>query len=57
RRQISRWVEAGRLYQLRRGLYALAPPFQKTKPHPFLVATGWCVAPTSASIRRWPIMG
>ncbi|MBU1748407.1 MAG: hypothetical protein KKA73_12020, partial [Chloroflexi bacterium] len=28
---------AGRLYQLRRGLYALAPPFQKTRPHPFLV--------------------
>jgi predicted transcriptional regulator of viral defense system len=23
---------------LRRGLYALAPPFQKVKPHPFLVA-------------------
>ena len=28
RRQLSRWVKAGRLYQLRRGLYALAPPFQ-----------------------------
>ena len=38
RRQLSRWVKAGRLYQLRRGLYALAPPFQKVKPHPFLVA-------------------
>jgi predicted transcriptional regulator of viral defense system len=38
RRQLSRWVAAGRLYQLRRGLYALAPPFQKVKPHPFLVA-------------------
>jgi len=38
RRQLSRWTKAGRLYQLRRGLYALAPPFQKTKPHPFLVA-------------------
>ncbi len=38
RRQLSRWVEAGRLYQLRRGLYALAPPFQKVKPHPFLIA-------------------
>lgn len=37
-RQLSRWVEAGRLYQLRRGLYALAPPYQKVKPHPFLVA-------------------
>lgn len=38
RRQLSRWVQAGRLYQLRRGLYALAPPYQKGKPHPFLAA-------------------
>jgi predicted transcriptional regulator of viral defense system len=38
RRQLSRWTRAGRLYQLRRGLYALAPPFQRVKPHPFLVA-------------------
>jgi predicted transcriptional regulator of viral defense system len=35
-KQLSRW--AGKLYQLRRGLYALAPPYQKVKPHPFLVA-------------------
>ncbi len=38
RRQVSRWTKTGRLYQLRRGLYALAPPYQKAKPHPFLVA-------------------
>lgn len=38
RRQLSRWTGAGRLYQLRRGLYAIAPPFQKVTPHPFLVA-------------------
>jgi hypothetical protein len=38
RRQLSRWTKAKRLYQLRRGLYALAPPFQKIKPHPFLIA-------------------
>jgi predicted transcriptional regulator of viral defense system len=38
RRQLSRWTKAGRLYQLRRGLYALAPPFQKIKPHPFVIA-------------------
>jgi predicted transcriptional regulator of viral defense system len=38
RKQLSRWTRAGRLYQLRRGLYALAPPFQKTRPHPFVVA-------------------
>ena len=38
RRQLSRWTKAGRLYQLRRGLYALAPPFQKIKPHAFVIA-------------------
>ena len=37
-RQLSRWVRAKKLYQLRRGLYALAPPFQKRIPHPFHVA-------------------
>ena len=36
--QLARWRRAGRLHQLRRGLYALAPPFQRTIPHPFLVA-------------------
>jgi len=38
RQQLSRWVKSGRIYQLRRGLYALAPPYQKVKPHPFLIA-------------------
>ena len=38
RRQLSRWTKGRRLYQLRRGLYLLAPPFQKVKPHPFLIA-------------------
>lgn len=38
RRQLSRWKEAGKIHQLRRGLYALAPPYQKVRPHPFLVA-------------------
>lgn len=38
RQQLSRWTQAGRLYQLRRGVYTLAPPFQKTKPHPFAIA-------------------
>ncbi len=37
-RQLTRWVSAGRLFQLRRGLYALAPPFQKRRPDPFLIA-------------------
>ena len=38
RRQLSRWVRSGHLVQLRRGLYALALPFRRTEPHPFLVA-------------------
>lgn len=38
RLQLSRWTRTGRIYQLRRGLYALAPPYQKVKPHPFLIA-------------------
>ena len=38
RRQLGRWVKAGKVYQLRRGLYALAPPFQQNRPHPFLIA-------------------
>jgi predicted transcriptional regulator of viral defense system len=38
RLQLSRWVKAGRLLQLRRGLYALAPTWRKVEPHPLLVA-------------------
>lgn len=38
RLQLSRWVKAGRMLQLRRGLYALAPTWRKAEPHPFLVA-------------------
>jgi hypothetical protein len=38
RKQLSRWVAAGKIYQLRRGLYTLAPPYQKIKAHPFLIA-------------------
>ncbi len=38
RRQLSRWVKAGKLHQVRRGLYAVAPPYAKTRPQPFAVA-------------------
>lgn len=38
RRQLVEWVNTGKLWQLRRGLYAVAPPYQKVQPHPFLVA-------------------
>ena len=44
RRQLSRWVRAGRIYQLRRGIYALAPPYQKGSPHPFVVANAMVYA-------------
>jgi predicted transcriptional regulator of viral defense system len=37
RRQLSRWVRSGRIRQLRRGLYTLAPPYQKVSPHPFVI--------------------
>jgi predicted transcriptional regulator of viral defense system len=37
-RQLSRWVRSGRIRQLRRGLYMLAPPYQMVRPHPFLLA-------------------
>jgi predicted transcriptional regulator of viral defense system len=38
RKQLSRWVTGGRVYKLRRRLYALAPPYRKIVPHPFVVA-------------------
>ncbi len=36
--QLSRWVKAGKLIQLRRSLYMLAIPYRKKEPHPFLLA-------------------
>ncbi len=36
--QLSRWVKAGKLIQLRRSLYMLASPYRKKEPHPFLLA-------------------
>lgn len=38
RRQLSDWVNSGKLWQLRRGLYMPAPPYQRLSPHPFVVA-------------------
>lgn len=37
-RQVADWVRAGKLVQLRRGLYVLAEPYRQVKPHPFVVA-------------------
>jgi predicted transcriptional regulator of viral defense system len=36
--QLTRWTQAGKLVQLRRGVYALAAPYRKTEPHRFAVA-------------------
>jgi len=38
RLQLSRWVKAGRLIQLRKGLYTLAQPYRKVAPHLFVLA-------------------
>lgn len=38
RRQLSRWVKAGKVCQLRRGVYSVAPPYGRVTPHPFVVA-------------------
>jgi predicted transcriptional regulator of viral defense system len=38
RRQLSRWTQAGKVVQLRRGVYMLAAPYQQVSPHPFLIA-------------------
>ena len=37
-RQLARWAGDGRLQQVRRGLYSLAPPYRHVTPHPFLTA-------------------
>jgi hypothetical protein len=36
--QLSRWVAAGRLMSLRRGVYALAAPYRRREPHAFAIA-------------------
>ncbi len=36
--QLSRWVNSGRLVQLRRGVYVIARPYRQVEPHPFLLA-------------------
>ena len=37
-RQLTDWVRAGKVVQLRRGLYTLAPPYQVEPPHSYLIA-------------------
>ena len=49
-KQLSRWVESGKLIQLRRGLYILAEPYRKETPHPFTVANQ-LVSPSYVSLQ------
>ena len=37
-RQLSDWTQAGKLLQLRRGVYAFRPPYQDEQPHRFWIA-------------------
>lgn len=38
RRQLGRWTASGKILQLRRNLYVLAPPWRRVRPHPFVIA-------------------
>jgi predicted transcriptional regulator of viral defense system len=38
RLQLNRWINRGKVIQWRRGVYSLAPPYQKETPHPFVIA-------------------
>jgi predicted transcriptional regulator of viral defense system len=38
RLQLTRWVKAGKVIQLTKGLYTLAEPYRKATPHPFVLA-------------------
>jgi predicted transcriptional regulator of viral defense system len=38
RRQLARWTASGKVLQLRRNVYALAAPWRRVGPHPFLIA-------------------
>ena len=38
RRQLARWVKAGKVIPLRRGLYVLGGLYAKQAPHPFVLA-------------------
>ncbi|MBN1314102.1 MAG: hypothetical protein JXA42_01495 [Anaerolineales bacterium] len=37
-RQLADWVRAGKIVQLRRGLYTVAQPYQYERPHSYVIA-------------------
>jgi predicted transcriptional regulator of viral defense system len=49
-KQLSRWTAAKKIYQLRRGLYTLAKPYQKKQPHLFLIANA-LISPSYISLQ------
>ena len=49
-KQLSRWVNSGKVLQLRRGLYSLAEPYRKERPHPFTIANQ-LLAPSYISLQ------
>lgn len=49
-RQLARWVASGRLTQLRRGLYVVAPPFAAAQPDPMVLA-GLLRSPSYVSLQ------
>lgn len=49
-KQLSRWTDAGKLDQLRRGLYVVGEPYRTSDPHPFLIANQM-VSPSYISLQ------
>lgn len=37
-RQLADWARAGKVVQLRRGLYTIAPPYRSEQPHSYVIA-------------------
>lgn len=49
-KQLTLWKAAGKVIQLRRGLYTLAEPYRQIAPHPFTVANR-LVSPSYVSLQ------
>ncbi len=49
--QLSRWVKAGHLLRLKRGVYVFAPHFQKILPSPYLIAS-FLTRPSYVSLEK-----
>ncbi len=49
--QISRWKKAGKIIQLKRGMYLLAEPYRKIEPYAFYIA-GVLIRPSYISLEK-----